>query len=103
MPSAATKKPARIRVGSASQLVLANASPPTKPNPILETEITFGLTLAAANRAAGYFHVQDAAAWHLAWSDAEVEVSPLIDEPWGMREFTLHDPSGNKLRVGQNR
>ncbi len=56
----------------------------------------------SANRAAGYFHVQDAAAWHLAWSDAEVEVSPLIDEPWGMREFSLRDPAGNLLRVGQN-
>ena len=22
------------------------------------------------------------------------------DEPWGMREFTLKDPSGNLLRVG---
>jgi hypothetical protein len=22
------------------------------------------------------------------------------DEPWGMREFTLTDPSGNLVRVG---
>lgn len=56
----------------------------------------------SANRAAGYFHVQDAAAWHQAWVDAGVEVSPLVDQPWGMREFSLADPAGNLLRVGQN-
>ena len=57
----------------------------------------------AANRAAGYFHVQDADAWHRAWTEAGVEVSPVVDQPWGMREFSLHDPAGNLLRVGQNR
>jgi catechol 2,3-dioxygenase-like lactoylglutathione lyase family enzyme len=56
----------------------------------------------AANRAAGYFHVQDAAAWHAAWSDGGVAVEELIDQPWAMREFRLHDPAGNLLRVGQN-
>lgn len=25
---------------------------------------------------------------------------PPFDEPWGMREFTLRDPSGNLIRVG---
>lgn len=56
----------------------------------------------AANRAAGYLHVQDAAAWHAAWAANGIEVEELIDQPWGMREFMVRDPSGNLLRVGQN-
>jgi catechol 2,3-dioxygenase-like lactoylglutathione lyase family enzyme len=55
-----------------------------------------------ANRAAGYLHVQDAAAWHRAWMGAGVEVTDLVEQPWGMREFSLRDPAGNLLRVGQN-
>lgn len=55
-----------------------------------------------ANRAAGYFHVQDAAAWHRAMAESGIELAPLVDEPWGMREFSLRDPAGNLLRVGQN-
>ena len=55
-----------------------------------------------ANRAAGYLHVQDVDAWHGSWVDAGVDVSPLVDQPWGMREFTLRDPFANLLRVGQN-
>ena len=54
-----------------------------------------------ANRAAGYWHVQDADRWHERLSAGAP--SPLVDQPWGMREFSLHDPSGNLLRVGQNR
>ncbi len=56
----------------------------------------------ADNHAAGYFHVQDVDEWHDAWSAAGVEVGPLIDHPWQMREFAMTDPSGNLLRVGQN-
>lgn len=56
-----------------------------------------------ANHAAGYFHVQDAADWHAAWSSTGLEIGPIVDHPWQMREFALHDPSGNLLRVGQNR
>ncbi|MEM9607997.1 MAG: VOC family protein [Actinomycetota bacterium] len=54
-----------------------------------------------ANAAAGYFHVQDAAAWHAAL-DGTPGVEALLDQPWGMREFRVTDPSGNLLRVGQN-
>jgi uncharacterized glyoxalase superfamily protein PhnB len=28
-------------------------------------------------------------------------VTALADEPWGMREFTLTDPSGNHVRIGR--
>lgn len=55
-----------------------------------------------ANRAAGYFHVQDVEAWYEAWRAAGIDVDPIEDRPWGMREFSLHDPSGNLVRVGQN-
>lgn len=53
-----------------------------------------------ANRAAGYWHVQDTDRWHHRL--AAGAPGPVIDQPWGMREFSLTDPSGNLLRVGQN-
>lgn len=56
----------------------------------------------ATNRSAGYFHVQDAAGWHASWSASGLELSPIVDQPWQMREFSFRDPTGNLLRVGQN-
>lgn len=32
--------------------------------------------------------------------DADLPVSEIRNEPWGMREFRLTDPSGNLLRIG---
>lgn len=55
----------------------------------------------AANAAAGYFHVQDTDRWHAAMA-ASIEAPAPVDQPWGMREFALRDPSGNLLRVGAN-
>lgn len=52
------------------------------------------------NRAAAYLHVQDADACRHAWLQAGVDVGPIADEPFGMREFQVTDPSGNLLRVG---
>src|SRR6266536_5330952 len=40
-------------------------------------------------------------AWHARMSAAGLPVTPLQEEPWGMREFTLTDPSGNHLRIGR--
>ena len=54
------------------------------------------------NRSACYFHVQDAVDWHTRWSGSGVDVGLIEDHPWQMREFSLRDPSGNLLRVGQN-
>jgi len=68
---------------------------------VLHLALTPELT-PADNRAAGYFHVQDAADWHSSWSAAGVDVGELIDQPWEMREFVITDPSGNRLRIGQN-
>ena len=31
----------------------------------------------------------------------DVRVSAPADQPWGMRDFTLHDPSGVLWRIGQ--
>jgi uncharacterized glyoxalase superfamily protein PhnB len=28
-------------------------------------------------------------------------VEPLEDKPWGMREFTVADPDGNRFRIGR--
>lgn len=57
---------------------------------------------AARNAASCYLHVGDAGGWHAAWKAAGAPVGPIDDQPWGMREFTLDDPSGNLIRVGQN-
>ncbi len=54
------------------------------------------------SQSAVYFHVQDVAEWHAAWSASILDLSPIEDRPWGMREFSLRDPVGNLLRVGQN-
>lgn len=55
-----------------------------------------------ANEASVYWHVRNADEWHRAFGAADVEPGPIADMPWGMREFTLTDPSGNVIRVGSN-
>lgn len=52
------------------------------------------------NRSAVYLHVQDVARRHAEWSSAGA--GSIQDMPWGMREFTMSDPSGNVLRIGAN-
>lgn len=54
------------------------------------------------NRAAGYFHVRDVDEVHARWKAQVEPVAGLVDQPWGMREFAVKDPSNNLLRVGQN-
>lgn len=56
----------------------------------------------AANRAACYLITADADAWHARLSASGLPVTPLADQPWGMREFTLADPSGNHIRIGRS-
>ncbi|MCP1293165.1 MULTISPECIES: VOC family protein [Chromobacterium] len=52
--------------------------------------------------------VDDVDAWHRQWLAQGVaerypaKIGPLVDQPWGMRDFCLHDPSGVLWRVGQN-
>jgi catechol 2,3-dioxygenase-like lactoylglutathione lyase family enzyme len=52
------------------------------------------------NGAGCYLIVDDADAWHTRMTSAGLEVSPIQDEPCGMREFTLRDPWRNNVRIG---
>ncbi len=68
-------------------------------------ESAFDLTVAAGatsatNGAGCYIIVPDVDEWHGRLVARGLPVSPLLDEPWGMREFTLTDPSGNGIRFG---
>ena len=52
------------------------------------------------NLSACYIHVMDVQDWHDRLTAAGLPVTPVRDEPWGMREFSVRDPSGNLVRVG---
>jgi predicted enzyme related to lactoylglutathione lyase len=54
-----------------------------------------------ANRAGCYLIVPDADAWHARMRSQGLAVTPMEDQPWGMREFALTDPSGNRVRIGR--
>lgn len=55
----------------------------------------------AANRAGCYLIANDADDWHASMQSAGLPVTPIADQPWGMREFTLTDPYGNRVRIGR--
>jgi catechol 2,3-dioxygenase-like lactoylglutathione lyase family enzyme len=55
-----------------------------------------------ANPSACYIHCSKTELWHEGWSEAGLPVSLLEDRPWGTREFSVIDPSGNLIRVGRN-
>lgn len=51
--------------------------------------------------------VADASAWHthlnaLDLTGFNCRLSPLIEQPWAMLDFTFNDPSGVLWRIGQN-
>lgn len=54
-----------------------------------------------ANRAGCYLISNNADSWHTRMSASGLPVTPIADQPWGMREFTLTDPSGNRVRIGR--
>lgn len=56
----------------------------------------------ARNQAACYLNTAHADDWHTTWTAAGLPVSAIEDQPHGMREFEIRDPSGNLLRVGRN-
>jgi catechol 2,3-dioxygenase-like lactoylglutathione lyase family enzyme len=56
----------------------------------------------ARNQAACYLNTTEADNLHAAWNAAGLPVSAINDQPWGMREFEVRDPSGNLLRIGRN-
>jgi uncharacterized glyoxalase superfamily protein PhnB len=55
----------------------------------------------ATNPCACYIHVADVHGWHDRLAGAGLPVTPIRDEPWGMAEFSVRDPSGNLVRVGR--
>jgi hypothetical protein len=56
---------------------------------------------ADRDRGEAYLHVSDVDSVHDAWESAGLPVSPVRDEPWGMREFHVVDPGGNRVRIGR--
>lgn len=52
--------------------------------------------------------VEDAVAWHKQVGDSgiidkyDIKVSEVIEQPWNMLDFVIHDPSGVLWRIGQN-
>jgi len=49
----------------------------------------------------GYLRVDDAEGYYDELREKGVEMSPLSDKPWGMREFGLRTPEGHRLIIGQ--
>ena len=64
--------------------------------------------IPSANDTSCYWRVKDADRFHERCaalnlpSEGIPRVTAPIDEPWGMREFTLVDPSGNRVRIGHD-
>jgi catechol 2,3-dioxygenase-like lactoylglutathione lyase family enzyme len=59
--------------------------------------------LATRSNAAGcYIITADIEEWHRRLEAAGLPVTPVRDEPWGMREFAFNDPSGNCIRIGRS-
>lgn len=46
-------------------------------------------------------HQVRAGAWHARMATAGLPVTGIEDQLWGMREFALTDPSGNRVRIGR--
>ena len=59
-----------------------------------------------ANDASCYWRVPDADALYREFAtlglpaEGSPSLSEPFDEPWGMREFVLRDPAGNRIRIG---
>jgi uncharacterized glyoxalase superfamily protein PhnB len=56
----------------------------------------------STNGAGCYLIVPDVENWHAQLQASGLPVTALEDQPWGMREFTLTDPSGNHVRIGKS-
>jgi hypothetical protein len=66
-----------------------------------EEQSVFDLGLEPSTVGAGCFiTVPRSDEWHARFTQLGYDVTTLRDEPWGMREFALTDPSGNRLRFG---
>jgi hypothetical protein len=56
----------------------------------------------STNHAGCYIITGAADAWHSRFEDAGLDVTPIEEMPWGMHEYTLTDPSGNRIRIGRS-
>lgn len=54
------------------------------------------------NQAGCYLVTPAADAWHARLSAVALPVSDLEAKGWGMTEFTLTDPDGNRIRIGRS-
>src|SRR5258705_12871177 len=52
------------------------------------------------NGAGCYLISKEADAWHARMTANGLPVTSIADQPWGMREFTLTEPSSNHIRIG---
>lgn len=73
----------------------------------LDEQSVFDLDLVGhldprTNAAGCYIITKDVDRWHQRFGEAGMPVTEIKEEPWGMREFTLTDPSGNHLRIGRS-
>ena len=61
-----------------------------------------------ANNLMMHLLVEDIESWHQQITASAVadrytvNLSEVVEQPWGMKDFTLHDPSGVLWRIGQN-
>ena len=69
---------------------------------VFDLDLTEHLLDPASNAAGCYLIVADVDDWHARLAVAGLPITALEDQPWGMREFTLTDPSGNHLRIGRS-
>jgi uncharacterized glyoxalase superfamily protein PhnB len=56
----------------------------------------------AKNGAGCYAIIDTVDQLHTRFATAGLPVTPVEDQPWGMREFTLTDPNGNHIRIGHS-
>ena len=71
-----------------------------------DEQSTFNLDLAphidrARNGAGCYIIIGGVDEWHSKVAAAGLDVTAVEDMPWGMHEFTLTDPAGNRVRIGE--
>lgn len=69
---------------------------------VFDLDVAAGPLVPANNRAGCYLIVTEVDEWHGRLADLGLDVTAVQDQPWGMREFMLSDPDGNRLRFGQS-
>ena len=72
----------------------------------VDEQSVFDLNLAegfdpSTNCGGCYIITEQTEAWHARFAEAGMTVTTVEDMPWGMREFSLVDPDGNRIRVGR--